>query len=37
MAHRFLEIYLLDHHAGSVAGVELAKRTARSNPGTPTG
>jgi len=37
MAHRFLEIYLADHHAGSVAGVELAKRIARSNRGTPTG
>jgi hypothetical protein len=37
MARRFLEIYLADHHAGSVAGVELAKRMARSNRGTPMG
>jgi hypothetical protein len=37
MAHRFLEIYLVDHHAGSVAGFELAKRMARRNRGTPTG
>jgi hypothetical protein len=37
MADRFVEIYLADHHAGSVAGVELAKRIASSNRGTPTG
>jgi hypothetical protein len=37
MAHRFLDIYLVDHHAGSVAGFELAKRVARRNRGTPTG
>src|SRR5215204_458253 len=37
MGGRFLEIYLLDHHAGSTAGLELAKRAARSNRGTPTG
>ena len=37
MSRRFLEIYLADHHAGSTAGLELAKRTARSNRGTPVG
>jgi hypothetical protein len=37
MGGRFLEIYLVDHHAGSTAGLELAKRAARSNRGTPTG
>lgn len=29
-----LAIYLNDHHAGSVAGVELAKRTLNNNKGT---
>lgn len=29
-----LAIYLNDHHAGSVAGVELAKRTLDNNKGT---
>jgi hypothetical protein len=29
-----LAIYLNDHHAGSVAGVELAKRTLNNNRGT---
>lgn len=29
-----LAIYLNDHHAGSVAGVELAKRTLSNNRGT---
>ena len=37
MAHRFLEIYHVDRHAGSVAGIELAKRMARRNRGTPMG
>jgi hypothetical protein len=37
MASRLLEIYLVDHHAGSTLGLELAKRAARSNRGTPTG
>lgn len=32
-----LRIYLRDHHAGAVAGNELAKRSARSNDGTPFG
>lgn len=31
---RYLSIYLNDHLAGATAGVELAKRTARSNIGT---
>ena len=31
---RMLRVYLDDHHAGSVAGIELAKRAARSNEGT---
>jgi hypothetical protein len=30
-----LSIYLRDHHAGAVAGHELAKRSAKSNQGTP--
>jgi len=37
MEHRLLRIYLADHHAGSVAGLELARRAARSNRGSPTG
>ena len=32
-----LGIYLNDHHAGSVAAVQLARRAARSNRGTPYG
>lgn len=30
---KYLHIYLSDHHAGSVAGVELARRCANSNMG----
>jgi hypothetical protein len=30
-----LRIYLRDHHAAAVAGCELAKRSAKSNAGTP--
>ena len=30
---RLLEIYVTDHLAASTAGVELARRTARANPG----
>lgn len=30
---KYLPIYLNDHYAGSTAGVELAKRAARSNRG----
>jgi hypothetical protein len=37
MDKRLLAIYLADHHAGAVAGFELARRAARSNRGTPTG
>lgn len=33
-AHERLRIYLRDHHAGSVAGHELAKRSAKANKGT---
>jgi hypothetical protein len=29
-----LQTYLQDHHAGSTAGLELARRTARANEGT---
>jgi hypothetical protein len=28
---RYLHIYLADHHAGSVAGLELARRCAKAN------
>lgn len=28
---KYLHIYLSDHHAGSVAGIELARRSASSN------
>lgn len=31
MASELLETYLQDHHAGSMVGVEMAKRTAESN------
>lgn len=34
---RYLAIYLNDHLAGSVAGIELAKRAAGNNEGTPVG
>jgi hypothetical protein len=37
MARRPPELYLVDHHAGSVAGLELAKRAARNNRGTAAG
>lgn len=33
-ARKLLAIYLADHHAGSTAGLELAKRAARHNAGT---
>ncbi len=31
---KLLSIYLADHHAGSAAGIELARRAARNNVGT---
>jgi hypothetical protein len=34
---RYLPIYLNDHLAGATAGLELARRTARENDGTPLG
>lgn len=34
---RYLAIYLNDHLAGSIAGMELAKRAAGNNEGTPLG
>ena len=34
---RLLEIYLADHLAASTAGLELARRSARSNADNPTG
>ena len=37
MPEGLLAIYLADHHAGSAAGVELARRTARTHLGTQTG
>jgi hypothetical protein len=37
MDHKLLGIYLNDHLAGATAGVELAKRAAGSNEGTPYG
>ncbi len=37
MANSFLAIYLNDHLAGSVVGVELAKRARASNEGTELG
>ncbi|MDQ3646376.1 MAG: hypothetical protein M3345_05505 [Actinomycetota bacterium] len=38
MSHdRFLQIYLNDHLAGSMAGIELIKRSAANNEGTPLG
>ena len=30
---KYLHIYVADHHAGSIAGVELARRCASSNKG----
>jgi hypothetical protein len=33
----YLKIYLEDHYAGSTAGLELARRTAGANRGTPYG
>ncbi len=35
--NRFLRIYLNDHLAGATVGVELAKRSQKSNKGTPLG
>jgi hypothetical protein len=37
MARRLLGIYLNDHLAGATVAVELARRTARANDGTPLG
>jgi hypothetical protein len=37
VSDRFLAIYLNDHLAGAVAGVELARRTRASNEGTEIG
>ena len=37
MASRRLSIYLNDHFAGSIAGGELARRSAGANRGTPLG
>jgi hypothetical protein len=37
VSDRYLAIYLNDHLAGSVAGVELARRARASNEGTETG
>ncbi len=37
MPGRFLPIYLNDHFAGSVVGVQLARRAAASNEGTEAG
>jgi hypothetical protein len=34
MNEKLLRIYLQDHHAGSAAGLELARRTCGSNDGT---
>ncbi|MBA3628690.1 MAG: hypothetical protein H0W55_03295 [Actinobacteria bacterium] len=36
-ANKFLRIYLNDHLAGAIIGVELAKRSQKSNKGTPLG
>lgn len=33
--NKYLAIYLTDHHAGAVAGADLARRSANSNRGTP--
>ncbi len=32
-ANKYLRIYLRDHHAASIAGCEIAKRTCKSNQG----
>lgn len=37
MSNRFLAIYLNDHLAGSVVGVELCRRARASNAGSPLG
>ena len=37
MASRFLALYLADHHAGSTAGLELARRAVRDHRGTERG
>ena len=37
MTDRLLAIYLQDHLAGSTAGLELARRSAGANEGTPVG
>jgi hypothetical protein len=37
MAERLLKIYLQDHLAGATAGLELARRSAGSNDGSPLG
>ena len=37
MARPFRDIYLADHHAGSTAGLALARRAAVNNRGTATG
>ena len=37
MAERLLKIYMQDHLAGATAGLELARRAAGSNEGTPLG
>lgn len=34
-SNNLLRIYLRDHHAASFAGLELAKRSVKSNAGTP--
>lgn len=36
-ANKYLSVYLNDHLAGSMAGFELAKRSAKSNEGTELG
>lgn len=36
-ANKFLRIYLNDHLAGATIGVDLAKRSQKSNKGTPLG
>jgi hypothetical protein len=35
--HRYLGIYVRDHHAACAAGIALARRTGRENRGTPLG
>ncbi len=36
-SRKYLEIYLIDHHAGSTAGLELAKRCRSRNEGNEVG